>query len=62
MSLHYHGDNSYFFVNRKDIYKFKENNKNVNFGNTFCLGSISKKFEYVEGEEEVYLKGNKSDF
>ena len=48
------------FVNRKEIYKFKENNKNVNFQNTF-LGSTSNKFEYVEGEEE-YLKGNKSDF
>ena len=47
LSLHYNGDNSYLFVNEKEIYKFKASNKNVNFTTQFCLGSISNKFDYV---------------
>ena len=43
------------------IYKFKANNKNVNFPNQFCIGRISHKFDYVEAEE-VSLKGNMYDF
>ena len=31
LSLHYNSDNSYLFVNRKEIYNFKANNGNVNF-------------------------------
>ena len=31
LSLHYNGDNSYLFVNGKEITKFKADNKNVNF-------------------------------
>ena len=31
LSLHYHVDNGYLFANEKEIYKFKANNKNVNF-------------------------------
>ena len=46
LSLHYNGDNSYLFVNEKEIYKFKASNKNVNFTTQFCLGSISNKFDY----------------
>ena len=42
----------------ENIYKFKANNKNVNFPNQFCIGSISHKFE----AEEVSLKGNVYDF
>ena len=30
-SLYYNGDNSYLFVNKKDIYKVNNHNKNVNF-------------------------------
>ena len=30
-SLHYNADNSYLFVNGKEIFKFKADNKNVNF-------------------------------
>ena len=33
LSLHNSGDNSYLFVNGEKIYKFKANNKNVNFPN-----------------------------
>ena len=36
--LHYNGDNSYSFVNGKEIYKFKADNNNVNFPTQFCLG------------------------
>ena len=31
LNLHYNHDNSYFFINGKEIYKFKANNKNANF-------------------------------
>ena len=31
LSLHYNDDNSYLFVNGKEIIKFKADNKNVNF-------------------------------
>ena len=45
----------------KKISKFKANDKNINFPNQFCLGSIPSKFGYVEAEE-VSLKGNVYDF
>ena len=31
LSLLYNADNSYLFVNRKEIFKFKADNKNANF-------------------------------
>ena len=37
LSLHYHADNSYLFVNRKEIFKFKADNGNINFLSRFCL-------------------------
>ena len=43
-SLHYNAENNYLFLNRKDIIKFKANNKNVNFPTRFYLGSISDGF------------------
>ena len=61
MSLHYDSDNSYLFVNGKEICKFKASNKNSNFSSQFCLGSISKKFDYVDSEQ-VSFKGNVYDF
>ena len=30
LCLHYNIDNSYLFVNKKEIYKFKASNKNIN--------------------------------
>ena len=39
--LHCNADNSYFLVNRKEIFKFKADNKSVNFSTQFCLGSIA---------------------
>ena len=44
LSLHYNADKSCLFVNGKGIFKFKADNKNVNFGTQFCLGSISNGF------------------
>ena len=61
LSLHYNADNSYLFVNGKETYKFKANNKNVNFPNQFCLGSTSNGFSAVESRE-VSLNGNVYDF
>ena len=59
--MHYSGDDCYLFVNGNEIYKFKASNKNVNVPSQFCLGSISKKFEYVHSEE-VPFKGDVYDF
>ena len=44
LSLHYNSDDSYLFVNGKEIQTFKADNKNVNFQTQFCLGSMSNKF------------------
>ena len=46
LSLHYNDDNSYLFVNGKEI--FKSWNKNANFPTQFCLGSVSNGFSALE--------------
>ena len=61
MSLYYNADNSYLHVNGKELFKFKANNKNINFPNQFCLGSISNAFSATESRE-VPLNGNVNDF
>ena len=61
MSLHYNADNSCLFVNGKEIFKFKAENKNVNFPNQFYLRSISNEFSATESRE-VSLKRNIYDF
>ena len=43
-SLSYNSHNIFFFVNGKEINKFKANNKNFNVPTQFCQGSISEKF------------------
>ena len=48
------------FVNGKEIFKFKADNKNVNFPTRFCLGSISGEFNATA--REVSLNGNVYDF
>ena len=60
LSLHFNGDNSYLFVNGKEIFKFKSNNGNVNFSTQFCLGSISNGFGATDSRE-VLFKGNVCD-
>ena len=57
LSWHYNADNSYLFVNGKEIFKFKADNKNVNFPSQFCLRSISNGFSNTESRE-VSLNGN----
>ena len=61
LSLHYNGDNSCLFVNGKEIFKLKGDNKNVNFPTQFCLGSISNGFSALESRE-VSLNGKVYDF
>ena len=51
LSLHYNADNSYLFVNGKEILKFKTNKKNVNFPTQFCLRSISNRFSATDSRE-----------
>ena len=48
MNLHDSGDVFYLFVTRKEIYKFRANNKNVKFPTQFGLGSVSEKIAAVE--------------
>ena len=59
--MHYNDDNSYLFVNGKEIFKFKSDNKNVNFPTQFCLRSVSSGFSALESRE-VSLNGNVYDF
>ena len=61
LRLHYNAGYSYFFVNGKEILKFKPDNKNVNFLTQFCLGSISSGFNATDSREKS-LKGNVPDF
>ena len=61
LSLQYNVDNSYLFVNGKEIFKFDADIKNVNFPTQFCLGSISNGFSASESRE-VSLNNNVYDF
>ena len=60
LSLHYNADNSYLFVNGKEIFKSRADNKNLNFPTQFFLGSISNAFSATESRE-VSLNGNAYD-
>ena len=59
--LHYNGDNSYLFVNGKQMFKFNAHNENVNFPTQFFLGTISSGFGAAESREAT-LKGNVYNF
>ena len=61
LSLHYNADNSYLFVNGKEIFKFKANDENVNLPTQFCLRRISNGFSNTESRE-VSLNGTVYDF
>ena len=50
LSLNYNADNSYFFINGKEVFKSKADNKNANFPTQFCLGSISNGFSATESK------------
>ena len=43
LSLHYNADNSYLFVNEKETFKFKADNKNVKML-TFRLNFVSEAY------------------
>ena len=60
MSLHCNGDNSYLFINGKELFKFKMDNKNVNFQTRLCLGSIFDGFS-TTASREASLNGNEYD-
>ena len=49
------------FVHGKESYKFKADNKNINFLTLFCLGSISNGFGATDSRE-VSLKENVFNF
>ena len=53
LSLHYNADNIYLFVNGKEIFNFKPDNKNNNkpFPTRFCFGSISDGFNSTSLEK-----------
>ena len=61
LSLHYNAGDSYLFVDGKEIFKFKADNKNVNFTTQFCLGSLSNECSATESRE-VSSDGNVYDF
>ena len=60
MSLHYNAYNSYLFVNGKETFKLKADNKNVEFLTQFILGNISNGFSVFESKE-VSLNRNAHD-
>ena len=43
LSLHYNGDNSYLFVNGREMIKFKTKDSEI-VANPLCLGNISNDF------------------
>ena len=61
MSLHYNAENSNLFVNEKEIFKFKADNKNVNFPAQFYLRGKYSGFS-VTKFREISLNGNVDDF
>ena len=61
ISLRYNVDNSDLLVNGKGIFRFKTDNKNLNFATQFCLGSTFNGFSATESRE-VSLNKNVFDF
>ena len=61
LGLRYNGDNSYLFVNEKEIFKFKASDGIVNFLPQFFLGIIYYGFGSTDSRE-LSLKGSLYDF
>ena len=59
LGLHYNSDNSYLFVNGKEVFQFKADSKNIKFPTQSCLGSI---FNGFSATREVSLNENVYDF
>ena len=53
LSLYYNGDNIYLFVNEKETFRFKADNKSVNFPTQFRLGIYL--MDFVLPSLEKYL-------
>ena len=60
LSLHYNEDNSYLFVNGKEIIKFKAKDFEI-VAYPLCLGNISKDFS-VDNMKNAGLNGCVYDF
>ena len=60
LSLHYNGANSYFFVNGKEIHKFKAKDSEI-VASPLRLGNISKDFS-VDNMENTVLNRYVYDF
>ena len=60
LSLHYNGANSYLFVNRTEIYKFKAKDSEI-VASPLCLGNISKGWS-VDNMEKPGFNGYVYDF
>ena len=62
LHLHYNGDDSYLFVNGKDVTKFKAKNSEIK-ANQLTLGSISTSVNHSSSDiEDSKLYGNVYDF
>ena len=60
LSLHYHGANSYLFVNGTEIYKFKAKDSEI-VASPLCLGNISKDWS-TDNMKKTGLTGYVYDF
>ena len=56
LSVHYNGDNSYLFVNSKEVTKFKAKNSELIKYST-CLGGLSKDYD-TNSRKGTGLYGN----
>ena len=62
LSLHYNGDNSYLFINGKEVTKFKAKKSDIK-ANQLILGSISTSANLSSSDiENSKLHGNVYDF
>ena len=62
LSLHYNGDDSYLFVNGKEVTKFKDKDSEIK-ANQLTLGSISTSSNFSSSDiEDSKLYGNVYDF
>ena len=59
LSLRYSGNESYLYVNKIEIYKFKAKD-NISWYK-FCVGSVSKDFTKVE-QNQISLNGTVYEF
>ena len=62
LSVHYNADNSYLFVNGKEVTKFKAKNSEL-IKYPMCLGDLSKDYNAnVHHKKATGLYGNVYDF